>query len=131
MHEGVLPEHAEAIAEWLRGDAAVDAGWVDARQVEQCTVVTLHLPQDTHVDRQEVLAFRADLALRRYDPDLASVSIRFEPLAVDADAWNDGQASPSNLSVSVGEAGARPAASDRSTAAATSSALVGCGSVPA
>jgi hypothetical protein len=77
---GDLPEHADAVAEWLHGDAAVDAGWVEAHQDARHTVVTLHVPDTVHLDRREILAFRAGMALRRFDADLVDVDVRFASL---------------------------------------------------
>jgi hypothetical protein len=75
-----LPDHAQAVTDWLRGDRAADAGWVEAWRDHGHTVLTLHLPDDVHDDRQEVLAFRAGCAVRRFDPDTVAVDVEFAGL---------------------------------------------------
>jgi hypothetical protein len=121
-----LPDHANAVAEWLRGDTAIDTGWVEARNEAQHTIVTLHLPDHVHDDRREVLAFRAGLALRRFDPELGSVDVEFARLSPTAP-----RSGPGTAGAPVDAATLRPADSICSAAALTFSTLVGWGTSPA
>ena len=83
---GGLPDHAAAVADWLWGDDAFGSGWVDAHCDGTRTFVTLHVGNDVHEDRREVLAFRARIALRRFDPQLTGLTLTVAADLPDAPA---------------------------------------------